>query len=191
MRRQMVPLLIALTPLVAVAGEFTSITPSPDTLGMKSQLTITTSGGRHFQAPQGRGQIGYINSYVSPDGKYVGWLAEYPLPGEQKHPIPGPLVVMDQSLKLHYFGEKSLQAIFEWCFVPKVGEVAYLSGPLHFSNEANFALRRISDGKTLATFYLPNQTNSQRAASIRRAPAWVRCVAAQEAANSAAATGLH
>lgn len=183
-------LALALIPLSAVASKFTSITPSPDTLGMKSQLTIATSDGRRFQAPKARGQVGYTNSYVSPDGKYAGWLVEYPQPGEPKHPIPGPLVVMDQSLKLHYFSGKNPQAIFEWCFVSKVGAVAYLSGPLHFGNEANFVLRRISDGKTLATFYLPNQTNSQRAASIRHAPAWVRCVARQEAANSGAA-GLH
>lgn len=187
MRHQFAALLLALVPLSAAAGKFTSITPSPDTGDTKSRLTITISDGARFDAPKDAGQVGYENSYVSPDGKYVGWLAMYLLPGADfNYPIPGPLVVLDQSRKPHYFGEQTSQAIFQWCFVPKVAEVAYMSGTLHFSDAATFYLQRISDGRLLATYDFPDsREKAARAAARKHAPAWVRCVLTQEAANNA------
>lgn len=106
----------------------------------------------------------------------MGWLDMYPLPGADfNYPTPGPLVVLDQSKKLHYF-RAGPQSIFEWCFVPGGAEVAYETGPLHFSDEADFFLRRISDGRLLATFSLPNQSSAERAAAAKHAPLWVQCV---------------
>jgi hypothetical protein len=187
LRHQIAAILFALLPLAAAAGKFTSVTPSPDTGDTKSRLTITISDGTRFNAPKDVGQVGYENSYVSPDGRYVGWLDMYPLPGADfNYPIPGPLVVLDLSRKPHYFGEHNSQSIFQWCFVPNVAEVAYMSGTLHFSDAATFYLQRISDGRLLATYDFPDSKEKTARASARKhAPAWMRCVLKQEAANYA------
>jgi len=185
MRYKFQALFLAFLPLVVAAGKFKAITPSPDTGGMKSRLTITTSDGARFDAHTNAEQVGYENAYVSPDGEYVGWLDMYPLPGANfNYPIPETLVVLDQSKNLHYF-RAGPQSIFEWCFVPGVAEVAYESGPLHFSNEADFYLRRISDGRLLATFSFPNQTSAERTAAAKHAPRWAQCLLKQTAANHA------
>lgn len=185
MRYQLAAVFLVFLPLVAAAGEFMAIIPSPNTEAVKSRLTITTSDGARFDAPKDAEQVGYENAYISSDGKYVGWLDVYPLPGADfNYPVPGPLVVLDQSKKLYYF-RAGPQSIFDWCFVPGVAEVAYESGPLHFSNEANFRLRRISDGRLLATFSFPNQSSAERAAAAKHAPLWVQCVLKQAAANHA------
>ena len=73
--------------------------------------------------------------------------------------------MLDQSKKLHCFRAGS-QSIFAWCFVPGVAETVYESDPLHFSNEADFYLRRISDGCLLATLSFPNQSSAERAAAF-------------------------
>lgn len=185
MRYKFAAAFLVFLPLVAAAGKFVTITSSPDTGGMKSRLTITTLDGARFDAPKDAEQVGYENAYISPNGKYVGWLDMYPLPGANfNYPVPGPLVVLDQSKKLHYF-RAGPESIFEWCFVPGVAEVAYESGPLHFSNAAAFYLRRISDGRLLATFSFPNQSIAERVAAAKRAPRWVQCVLKQAAANYA------
>ena len=180
-RRQFVALLLVLVPLAAAAGKFTSITPSPDTGNAQSRLTITISDGTRFEAPKDAGQVDYENSYVSSDGKYVGWLAEYSLAGIDG-PIPEALFVLDLSRKLHRF-DMGDQAIFQWCFVPKVAEVAYMQGPLHGDDGGSFFLRKISSGHLLATYDIPNSTDSGSAAARKNAPPWVQCVLKQEAAN--------
>lgn len=72
--------------------------------------------------------------------------------------------MLDQSKKLYCF-RAGPQSIFAWCFVPGVAEVAYENGLLHFSNEADFDLRRISDGCLLATLSFPDQSIAESAAA--------------------------
>jgi hypothetical protein len=160
-------LLLALLPVVALAGGYKSASLSDD----QAVLRITLADGSRFDAPRFAEQVAYSEPRVSTDGRYVGWLALYPNCCTS-YPIALKLVVLDESRHLHTF-EGTKIAIFAWCFHANARSVAYAQGVLHGSDYRHFELRRISDERLLAEYEYPHE---ESALAQTRAPSWVRCV---------------
>jgi hypothetical protein len=159
----------ALLPLVVFAGGYQSAVVTEED---PSTLTITAADGSQFAAPAFIDQVGFEEARVSPDGKYVGWLALYPNCCTS-YPIPLKLVVLDEARRLHTFVGIEL-AIIHWCFLPGSASVAYMQTVLHGTSFEHFEWRAIADGKLLGEYEYPDDDEEQ-ALARRRAPSWVRC----------------
>jgi hypothetical protein len=169
MNRTFAAVALMLFPVMVLSGEYRAAALSADGFSM----TITATDGSHFSAPKFADQVGFDQARVSPDGRYVGWLALYPNCCTS-YPIPLRLVVLDQSRQMHTFDGIKI-AIFSWCFVPHSASVAYTQSVLHGSNFQRFERREISDGRLLNEYEYPHE-EAESAVARKRAPSWVSCV---------------
>jgi hypothetical protein len=168
MRNSLAVLFLSLVPVCAIGGGYNAVVLSPD----QAELTVTMTDGSRFNAPRFPDQVAFAQPQVSPDGKNVGWLAQFPNCCTS-YPIALKLVVLAPSRQLHTFEGKEL-AIFNWCFVPGSASVAYTQSVLHGSNSQHFERRAVSDGRLLDEYEYPHDGVANMAAR-KRAPAWVKC----------------
>ena len=165
---------LSIASLCAKAVDFKSVTLSED----RHVLTIHLSDGTDFSAPLENGRFDneqdeFYDPQVSPDGKYVGWLAAYAGLGTS-YSMLAELNVMDRDRRVHYFhGDVGLT--FEWCFADKPGEVVFSSRMAHGITDHDFDLSRIDDEKPLLHYSIP-PSGPQRDQTVREAPSWFRCI---------------
>jgi hypothetical protein len=167
---QLIAFAWVLVPLVVFAGGYKSAVVAEED---QSTLTITAADGSSFAAPAFIDQVGFEKARVSPDGKYVGWLALYPNCCTS-YPIPLKLVVLDEARRLHTFVGIEL-AIIRWCLLPGSASVAYMQTILHGTSFEHFEWRAIADGKLLGEYEYPDDDEEQ-AVARRHAPSWVSCI---------------
>lgn len=166
MKRLLAAAILAL-PLVALGEQFQGVELS----GNRARLLITASDGQQFEAPRRSEQVEFDQPRLSPDGKYVGWLALVPNCCGTSYPKPLSLVVLDGGRRLHSFGTEL--AVFGWCFVPNASSVAYWQATLHFSDARHFELRNISDGRLLGVYESPHG-EAKDIRARKDLPSWVR-----------------
>jgi hypothetical protein len=116
-------------------------------------LDITAADGgveqptRDHDSALGGAQTGFSDPKISADGKIVGWLSLYPNCCTS-YDIPRELVLYRDSLVfLRLRGND--QSIFSWSFSNDGSAVAYCQGPLHFSDDRHYELRRIPSGELI------------------------------------------
>jgi len=167
---KLTPLLAALLAfeLSANAAEFRAVRLSDD----GKELVITQFDGSTVRAPRLQDQDSFDTAQVSTDGRYVGWLALYPLGASYSEPIE--LVVLSQRQRLHRF-HGHFGMVFRWCFWPKQNAVVYAFSFPHGQTDTGFELRRIDDERLLGRYAIPFDAG-KRNGTIRVAPAWVRCI---------------
>lgn len=169
MKRKILTLLLLLLPTLVWASPFATVQLAQD----GRSLSLVDVDGQRVAAPVLADQTGFAAPQVSPDGRYVGWLALYPNCCTS-YDIPLMLVVVDADRRIRRF-EGSGQAIFAWCFTPGSAAVAYMQTVLHGSNHAHFAWHSLRDGRRLARYDYPDEP-ADNAAARKAAPPWVQCV---------------
>lgn len=169
MKTTLIAFLLCAMATSADAESFKSFTLSSD----EAHLTITTSDNKEFDAPALPEQVGFQRPQISPDGRYIGWLALFPNCCTS-YPIPLTLVVLDLTRQVHQFEGIKL-ATFQWCFEPKSTTVAFMQTQVHGTNFEHFEQRAISTGQRVAEYEYPND-EAENAEARKNAPAWVKCV---------------
>ena len=141
--------------------------------GDGSELIIATADGSTFKAPRFEDQDTFDAPNVSPGGRYVGWLAQYPDRGAT-YSQPLYLMVMDRNRRVHrFFG--GLGFVHRWCFWPRRNAVVYAYGFSHGQRSTWYELRRIDDERVLGRHEIPDESLGNTKA-LRTAPVWVRCI---------------
>jgi hypothetical protein len=158
------------------AGEFQGVRLFND----GASLEITSVHGKAVPAPKLGTQDGFDQPALSPDRRYVGWLAMYPGRGAS-YSQPVELVVMDEARRLHrFFGEWGM--VYGWCFAPGGRAVIYRYSFSHGDQTPGFDMRRIEDGRLLKRYRMPDVgVDVDLAAAVRaEAPSWTRCAQQRE-----------
>jgi hypothetical protein len=142
---------------------------------LRSSILAGTTG---FAAHIDAGATGFENPKISPDGRLVGWLADFPPGCCESYSVSLELVVMDVSRRLHVFSPP--RAIVGWCFSKDSRAVVYSMAELHGPTDEQFELRSVEDGKLLKRFDLPwsaleRQLDGKPSKAI--IPVWAACAA--------------
>lgn len=140
-------------------------------------LRLYRADGSQSAAPKLEEQDAFGKPAVASNGRYAGWLALFPNQGAS-YSQPLYLVVMDTSNHLQAF-RSDFGMVFSWCFSPRGTEVIFQSSFPHGPTPVEFQMRRISDGRLLRRFTLPENESLQNeeAASHQQLPSWTRCTA--------------
>jgi hypothetical protein len=146
---------------------------APELAADHKTLQTKVTGGGETPAPTLPDQLGFRSPLVSPDRKYVGWLAMFSNCCTS-YDIPMTLVVMDQQRHVRTFTGIDLP-IFQWCFLPDSKSVAYMQTALHGTNFEHYEQRSLGDGRLLAEYEYPDDT-AENALARKNAPSWVKCV---------------
>lgn len=139
-----------------------------------SNLVLSKSDGSQAAAPKLETQDSFGAPAISQDGRYAGWLAEFPDFGAS-YSQPLYLVVLDQSNRIARFSGK-FGMVFGWCFGPTPGTVAYTYSFPHGQTPVGFEMRRIEDSSLLRQFEAPPEDPySDLAQPVKHIPAWAKC----------------
>ena len=142
------------------------------------EIFIRRTDGSTIPLPTLRNQVEIEKTYVSADGKRIGWLVDEPNCCTS-YPVPLHLVIFKGGRIEKTFEED--QCIFDWAFAKKGTAVSYWTSVLHGSDYQNFLLRDIASGKRLARYFYPDSFDggneggeARREAAIAAAPRWVK-----------------
>lgn len=113
-------------------------------------LVLHTDHGGVLAPRTARGQYGFQNPHVSPDGRTVGWLELVPVQG-MDGPISGDLVLFRNGRVVRQFSPDGV-VIWKWAFADGDKAVAYVTGSLHVPTGFDYELRGIADGRLLDRF---------------------------------------
>lgn len=140
-------------------------------------LRLHRADGSQSAAPKLEEQDAFGKPAVASNRRYVGWLALFPNQGAS-YSQPLYLVVMDTSNRIQRF-RGDFGMVFSWCFSPRGTEVVYQSSFPHGATPVEFEMRRISDGRLLRRFKLPESESLQNEepAWHQQLPSWTRCAA--------------
>jgi hypothetical protein len=143
-------------------------------------LWLQRADGSQSAAPKLEGQDSFENPTIASNRRYVGWLALFPNQGAS-YSQPLYLVVMDGANRLQRF-RSDFGMVFDWCFSPRGTEVVFQSAFPHGATPVEFEMRRISDGKLLRQFKVPESATLHDEESTRHQlrPSWAKCTAASQ-----------
>jgi hypothetical protein len=135
------------------------------------KLLITTSDGGQFEAPALPDQVGFDSPEISPDGRYVGWLALFPNCCTS-YPIPGKLVVLGKDRKLRTFDGLNL-GIFRSsdgasCRTPPPWRTCKLSCTARISNTSSSARLQMIASSARTTILTKMPRMKALASTLRR-----------------------
>jgi len=142
-------------------------------VGEISSLQLVTTDGVTVKAPKVKDQAAFGLAAISPDGRRVIWQALEPTSGVS-YPVPTALVVFRANRIERVIRED--QCIFRPMFAKNGSAVAYITAALHGDTGGWAHLRRLSDGKQIATYLVPNNRGDDYTdydAAVRKAPGWV------------------
>lgn len=156
-----------------------------DELSLEKEDTslLIFAKGQAVHAPRYGWQQKFSQALISPTGSHVGWLADGPYPGGTSLQ-PLELVVMDPARRLHRF-TGDFGHVYGWCFVPSRDAVAYTFRFPHGATPSGFQLRRIRDGRLLASYQLPptpgevetsREDKRRYESAVKGAPDWLLCI---------------
>jgi len=142
-------------------------------VGHIEHVTLTTIDGTSVEAPKIKRQVAFGRTEISPDQHRVIWQALEPNSGTS-YPIPTALVVFGANRIERVIRED--QCIFRPMFAKNGSAVADITAALHGDTGGWAHLRRLSDGKQIATYLVPNNRDDDYTdydAAVRKAPGWV------------------
>jgi len=139
-------------------------------VGEIERLTLTLADGSSVEAPKIAKQTAFDRPVFSPDGSRVAWGALEPNCCTS-YPVPAALVVFKANRIERVITEE--QCIFKPVFVRDGLAIAYFTAALHGDSGGLAHLRRLSDGKEIGKYIVPND-GSEQVAALRRAPKWVK-----------------
>jgi hypothetical protein len=116
----------------------------------KGQLRIATKSGRTIVPKKLADQVGFDAARVSPDGRAVGWLAQFPNCCTS-YPIPLKLVIRMNGKDREFTGDADLP-VWRWCFMADGKQVAFEQETVHGGIGIHYELRDVATGKLIASF---------------------------------------
>jgi hypothetical protein len=143
-------------------------------------LLLQRADGSQSPAPKLEGQDSFEKPAIASNRLYVGWLALFPNQGAS-YSQPLYLVVMDGANRLHRF-RSEFGMVFDWCFSARGTEVVFQSAFPHGATAVEYEMRRISDGKLLRRFTVPESAilPDEEATRHQPRPSWARCSAGSQ-----------
>jgi hypothetical protein len=143
-------------------------------------LRLQRADGGESAAPKLEGQDSFEKPAIASNRRYVGWLALFPNQGAS-YSQPLYLVVMDGSNRLQRF-RSDFGMVFGWCFSPRGTEVVFQSAFPHGATPVEYQMRRISDGKLLRRFEVPERAtlHDEEPTLHQPRPAWAKCTGASQ-----------
>lgn len=143
-------------------------------------LQLQRADGSQSTAPKLEEQDSFEKPAIASNQRYVGWLALFPNQGAS-YSQPLYLVVMDTSNRLQRF-KSDFGMVFDWCFSPRGTEVVFRSEFPHGATPVEFEMHRISDGKLLRRFEVPESASLHDEEPTRHQPfpSWAKCAAASQ-----------
>jgi hypothetical protein len=143
-------------------------------VGRIERLTLTLADGSSVEAPRIAKQTAFDRPVFSPDRRRAAWGALEPSCCTS-YPIPTSLVVFRANRIERVIVED--QCIFKPVFVLGGSAIAYITAALHGDSGGRAHLRRLSDGKEIGKYIVPNvvgDDDSEQVTALRRAPKWVK-----------------
>jgi len=137
-------------------------------------LWLHRADGSQTAAPMLEDQDAFEAPAVASDRRHAGWLALFPNHGAS-YSQPPYLMVMDTSNHLQRF-RSDFGMVFKWCFTTGGKEVVFQSSFPHGPTPVEFEMRRISDGRQLRRFTLPQNSLRDDSNTPRKpVPSWANC----------------
>lgn len=137
-------------------------------------LWLHRADGSQTAAPMLEDQDAFEAPAVASDRRHAGWLALFPNHGAS-YSQPLYLMVMDTSNHLQRF-RSDFGMVFKWCFTTGGKEVVFQSSFPHGPTPVEFEMRRISDGRQLRRFTLPqNSLRDDRNTPRKPVPSRANC----------------
>lgn len=170
--KRLLPALVMLSCVTAYGQEngFTQALLEPNS----ELLWLRRADGSQTAAPMLEDQDAFEAPAVASDRRHAGWLALFPNQGAS-YSQPLYLVVMDTSNHLQRF-RSDFGMVFKWCFTPGGKEVVFQSAFPHGPTSVEFEMRRISDGRLLRRFELPeNGLLDDSNTPHKPVPSWANC----------------
>jgi len=143
-------------------------------VGRIKRLMLTLADGSTVDAPRIANQTAFDRPVFSPDRRRVAWGALEP-GCCTSYPIPTALVIFEANRIVRVIRED--QCIFKPVFERGGSAIAYITAALHGDSGGRAHLRRLSDGKEIGKYIVPNTVgddDSEQVAALRRAPKWVK-----------------
>ena len=159
--------------IVALSAHGNVFFDSPSVTAEGQDLKYRDASGRIHTSPRVEGQVRFSGPRVSANGRFLGWLAEFPTCCTS-YPVALQLVVMDKGKRLTTFSGP--QAIFGWCFSPNSRAVVYRQEALHGPTDHVFEMRSVRSGNLIRRFVLPLQ-GPESQAQRGQLPNWAKCAA--------------
>jgi hypothetical protein len=146
----------------------------------RGQLRIVTQSGRTIVPKKLADQVGFDAAQVSPDGRAVGWLAQFPNCCTS-YPIPLKLVIRSNGRDRTFTGDDDLP-VWRWRFTAGGKQVAFEQETVHGGMGIHYELRDVATGKLIAAFDpAPGyERNSGAEADSVAVPEWVAGLDAQQ-----------
>ena len=113
------------------------------------QLRIVTSRGRTIEPAKDSGQVSFSKPEISPDGRTVGWLAEFPHCCTS-YPVPMKLVVQTKYRTQSFTG--SGLPVWRWTFRENGSHVAFRQETVHGGQGLHYELRDVTTGRLIEAY---------------------------------------
>ena len=123
---------LSFLPAIALSAQVRTEAFRSAALDAQGQLHIVLSSGKELLAPRRKYQVSFSSPLISPDGKTLGWLVNYPYPGTTSpsvDPIPQTLVLYRTGRVLRTISTG--QVFWDWRFYHGSRDIAYCTGPTH------------------------------------------------------------
>jgi hypothetical protein len=139
------------------------------TVDEAGQLRIVTAGGQIIEPKKEPQQVGFDKPLISPDGRAVGWLAEYPNCCTS-YPIPLKLMILANGRVRTYTG--SGLPLWHWRFEAGGRQFSFRQETVHGGLGVHYELRDVSTGRLVAEYDPPVGVDN-RPLPRQNVPKWV------------------
>jgi hypothetical protein len=139
------------------------------TVDEDGQLRIVTASGRIIEPTKDEDQLEFGAPQISPDGRAVGWLAEY-ANCCTSYPIPLKLMIYVDGNRREFTGAGL--PIWRWRFRAGGSQFAFQQETVHGGLGVHYELRDVATGGLLAD-YEPTVGPDNRPVPSRIVPEWV------------------
>jgi hypothetical protein len=140
------------------------------TIDAQGQLTIRTKEGRHISPAREKDQVGFSSARMSPDGRAVGWLADFPNCCTS-YPIALKLVIYSNGRTQTFVG--SGLPIAKWMFRDGGRRIAFEQETVHGEQGINYELWDLPSNRQVDG-YSPQYDRDLQLLPNQRGPQWVQ-----------------
>jgi len=140
------------------------------TIDSQGKLTITTKDGREISPAAEKDQVGFSNARLSPDGRAVGWLADFPNCCTS-YPIALQLVIYSNDRKQMFTGNGL--PIAKWMFRDRGRRIAFEQETVHGGGGINYELWDLASHRKVDG-YSPKYGRDLQLLPDQRGPQWVQ-----------------
>jgi len=134
------------------------------------QLRIMTASGQTIEPRRDEDQVAFGTPRISPDGRTVGWLAEYQNCCTS-YPIPLRLVIYRDGRSRSHSGNGLIVSL--WAFQARGKHVAFKQETVHSALGVHYELRDVVTGRRLAQWDPAYGRDNRLLPRQKDVPGWV------------------